>query len=87
MADDPREVPYAQERAELEAAIVKAVQGQYIGKPPPLMTGWAERAVAAVVTAGWLPPAAVAEESRASYKAGRRRGYGNAAQGRPLDYD
>jgi hypothetical protein len=61
MADDPREALYARERQDLEAAVVKAVQGQYIGRPPPLLTGWAERTVSAVVSAGWLPPAAVAE--------------------------
>jgi hypothetical protein len=61
VADDPREALYACERQDLEATVVKAVQGQYIGRPPPLLTGWAERAVSAVVSAGWLPPAAVAE--------------------------
>jgi len=59
--DDPRLAQYSEERNEPERAIVKTVQGQYIGKPPPLLTGWAERTVAAVVSAGWLPPAAVAE--------------------------
>jgi hypothetical protein len=62
VADDPREALYARERQDLEAAVVKAVQGQYIGRPPPLLTGWAERTVSAVVSAGWLPPAAVAEK-------------------------
>jgi hypothetical protein len=59
--EDERLAVYEQERNELAAAIVKAVQGQYIGKPPPLLTGWQERAVSAVLAAGWLPPAAVQE--------------------------
>jgi hypothetical protein len=59
--EDERLAVYEREREELAAAIVKAVQGQYIGKPPPLLTGWQERAVSAVLTAGWLPPAAVQE--------------------------
>lgn len=61
MSEDERLAVYEQERDELAAAIVKAVQGQYIGKPPPLLTGWQERAVSAVLAAGWLPPAAVQE--------------------------
>lgn len=52
---------YEREREELAAAIIKAVNGQYIGKPPPLLTGWQERAVSAVLAAGWLPSAAVQE--------------------------
>lgn len=59
--EDERLAVYEREREELAAAIVKAVNGQYIGKPPPLLTGWQERAVSAVVAAGWLPPAAVQE--------------------------
>lgn len=60
-AEDERLAVYDREREELATAIVKAVNGQYIGKPPPLLTGWQERAVSAVVAAGWLPPAAVQE--------------------------
>lgn len=59
--DDPRLAQYEQERVELARAIERAVNGQYIGKPPPLLTGWPERAVSAVLGAGWLPPAAVEE--------------------------
>lgn len=59
--EDERLAVYEREREDLAAAIIKAVQGQYIGKPPPLLTGWQERAVSAVVAAGWLPPAAVQE--------------------------
>lgn len=60
-AEDERLAVYEREREELAAAIIKAVNGQYIGKPPPLLTGWQERAVSAVLAAGWLPPAAVQE--------------------------
>lgn len=59
--EDERLAVYEREREELAAAIVKAVNGQYIGKPPPMLTGWQERAVSAVLAAGWLPPAAVQE--------------------------
>lgn len=59
--EDERLAVYEGEREELAAAIGKAVNGQYIGKPPPLLTGWQERAVSAVIAAGWLPPAAVHE--------------------------
>lgn len=61
VTEDERLAVYEREREELAAAIIKAVNGQYIGKPPPLLTGWQERAVSAVLTAGWLPPAAVQE--------------------------
>lgn len=64
-AEAERLAVYEREREELAAAIVKAVQGQYIGKPPPLLTGWQERAVSAVLAAGWLPPAAVQERVEA----------------------
>lgn len=59
--EDERLAVYEDEREELAAAIVKAVNGQYFGQPPPLLTGWQERAVSAVLAAGWLPPAAVQE--------------------------
>lgn len=61
MSEDERLAVYEQERDELAAAIIKAVNGQYIGRPPALLTGWHERAVSAVLAAGWLPPAAVQE--------------------------
>lgn len=58
---DRREAAYEAEREDLATAIVTVVNGQYIGRPPPLLTGWSERAVSAVLSAGWLPPAAVQE--------------------------
>lgn len=72
--EDERLAVYEREREELAAAIIKAVNGQYIGKPPPLLTGWPERAVSAVLAAGWLPPAAVQEQvSGALAEAGQAR--------------
>lgn len=46
---------FEQERAELAAKIHKAMLSSYIGPPPPMLRGDADRAVGAVITAGWVP--------------------------------
>jgi hypothetical protein len=48
------------QREALAAAIHKRMRSSYIGAPPPLLRGDAERAVWAVIHEGWSPP--VSEE-------------------------
>lgn len=54
-ANDPRADLYAAERADLTAKVHKAMTSSYIGPPRPMLLGDADRAVAAVITAGWIP--------------------------------
>lgn len=52
---DPRADQYAAERQALVDRVHKAMLSSYIGPPRPMLLGDADRAVAAVVTAGWRP--------------------------------
>ena len=59
---DPRIEQYAAERADLATKVHKAMLSSYIGPPRPMLLGDADRAVAAVVTAGWRPGTVTPEE-------------------------
>lgn len=50
---------FEQERTDLAAKIQKAMTSSYIGPPRPMLLGDADRAVVAVVSAGWVPPTEV----------------------------
>ena len=60
MTDDPHIARYEQEYAAGVEIAHKAMISSYIG-PPPKLRGDAERMVAALLVAGWTPPAPPAE--------------------------
>lgn len=59
--EDELEQQYAAERAELAMKIHRAMTSSYIGPPRPMLLGDADRAVAAVILAGWVPSSDHAE--------------------------
>ena len=58
---EPQEDRYAAERLELAAAIHKKVNSSSISRSVPYLLGDADRAVTAVVEAGWRPPVTAEE--------------------------
>lgn len=58
---DPRIAQYEAERDKLARAIHKRVQSSSTSRTVPYMVGDAERAAAAVVMEGWMPPAGYGE--------------------------
>lgn len=54
---DPRIAQYEQERADAVELAHKAMSSSYIGAPPANLRGDADRMVAALLKAGWTPPA------------------------------
>lgn len=63
--NEPQDDRYAAERAELAAAIHKKVNSSSISRSVPYLLGDADRAVTAVVEAGWRPPVTAEEFGRA----------------------
>lgn len=59
--EDQLEQQYAAERADLAEKIHRAMTSSYIGPPRPMLLGDADRAVAAVILAGWVPSSDHAE--------------------------
>lgn len=80
---DPRVAQYAAERDDLAAAIHKAMASSYIGPPRPMLLGDADRAVAAVLAAGWRPPAEGAVEEFDEWRLTGWPQSGNAGLGSP----
>lgn len=56
MTEDPRIAEFERERDEAVELAHRAMLTSYIGKPPPIMRGDADRMVAALLKAGWTPP-------------------------------
>jgi len=54
--EDPRIEQYERERAEAIDIAHRAMATSYIGAPPPGLRGDADRMVAALLAAGWVPP-------------------------------
>lgn len=64
--NEPQDDRYAAERAELAAAIHKKVNSSSISRSVPYLLGDADRAVTAVVEAGWRPPVTAEEFDKAT---------------------
>jgi hypothetical protein len=53
---DSRIAQFEQERNEAIHIVHQAMNASYLGPPRPLLLGDAERAVTALILAGWTPP-------------------------------
>lgn len=62
VTEDPRVAQFEREREEAVQAAHKAMTTSYIGKPPPIQRGDADRMAAALLKAGWTPPSETAVE-------------------------
>lgn len=68
--DDPRIAQFERERAEAAELAHRAMLTSYIGKPPPILRGDADRMVAALLKAGWTPPGGTVVEHAEQYTSG-----------------